>query len=88
MLRWQIAHLPGQDTPFLYRAALHEQWESVGPVATALGEKVLEIAVPFGVLGLEVGGRLKVLVTLARRGTIVAQLPEQEMAAFTLQACA
>ncbi len=83
--RWQIARQPGQETPFLYRAAAHDQWESVAPVASAHGEKVLEIAVPLTVLGLKTGEQIRVFVTLARHGEIVATLPEREMAAFVLQ---
>jgi hypothetical protein len=85
-LHWQIARWPSQETPFLYRAVGHEQWESVGPVAAAHSDKVLEVAVPFDALGLAIGSQIKLLVTLARRGIVVAQLPEREMAAFGLPA--
>jgi hypothetical protein len=84
-LGWQITRLPGQETPFLSRAAARDQWESVAPVASAHGEKTLEVAVPLAALGMTAGEQMKVFVTLAQRGVIVAQLPEREMAVFTLQ---
>jgi hypothetical protein len=85
MLNWEVRRLPGQPAPFLSQADGHDQWLSVGPVASALGEKVLEIALPFQAVGLEVGQEVSLLVTLAQRGAVVAQLPERSMGTFTLQ---
>jgi alpha-amylase/alpha-mannosidase (GH57 family) len=84
-LGWEIQHMPGQAAPFLYRAAGHDQWQSVQPLVAALGEKVLEVAVPLATLGLEQGQELCLLATLAQRGTIFAQLPERGMHTVRLQ---
>jgi alpha-amylase/alpha-mannosidase (GH57 family) len=85
-LAWEIRRVPGQPTPLLYRAAGHDQWELVSPVAAAaLGERVMEVCVPLHMLGLETGQELGVLATVARGGSLVAQLPERGMATFTLQ---
>ena len=84
-LGWEIQHTPGQPAPFLYRAAGHDQWQSVQPLVAGLGEKVLEVAVPLAVLGLEQGQDVCLLATLAQHGLIVAQLPERGMHTVTLQ---
>ena len=78
-LGWEIALHPGQPAPFLFRAAGQEAWQSVGPVACAVGERVLEISLPLAQLDLAPGGEVRVLALLARGGTIVAQVPEREM---------
>jgi hypothetical protein len=84
-LGWAIELPQGQAAPFLYRAAGHDQWQAVGPVTAALGPRVLEVALPLSLLGLETGRDASLLVTLARGGAVTAQLPEQGMGKFTLQ---
>jgi alpha-amylase/alpha-mannosidase (GH57 family) len=85
-LTWEIRRVPGQPAPFLYRAAGHDQWELASPVgASALGERVMEVCVPLQTLGLQMGGELSVLATVARGGSLVAQLPERGMSTFVLQ---
>ena len=78
-LAWEIALPHDQPAPFLYRAAGHEAWASVSPLASARGERVLEAAVPLAALGLTLGRELRVLATLAQGSVIAAQAPEREM---------
>ena len=84
-LTWQVRRSPGQASPFLFKAAGGDQWESVAAVMCALGERVLELSLPLPTLGLAVGEEVSVLVTLARRGAAVTRLPEAGMARFVLQ---
>ena len=84
-LSWEIQLLPGQTAPFLLRAAGHDQWLSITPLAGGVGEKVLEVAVPLQTLGLQPGQEVCLLATVAQRGTILAQLPERGMQNVTLQ---
>jgi alpha-amylase/alpha-mannosidase (GH57 family) len=84
-LGWEIQRLPGQPAPFLFRAAGQDQWQSVQPLAAALGEKVMEVAVPLGLLRVSLDQELRVVATLAQRGALVAQLPERGMQAVRLQ---
>ncbi len=81
---WLLARAPDQRAPFLYRADGRGGWASLGPVTAALAEKALEASVPLAVLGVTLGQTLRVLVTLARDETVVAQLPEREMGGVTL----
>jgi len=84
-LGWLIQRAPGQAAPFLYRAAGHEQWQSVSPVTAAAGDKVLEIAIPFQAVGLAPGQDVGLLLTLMQRETVAAQLPEGGVQTFTLE---
>jgi alpha-amylase/alpha-mannosidase (GH57 family) len=78
-LVWEIQQVPGQPAPFLYRAAGHDQWQSMQPLAAGLGEKVLEVAAPLSVLGIEPGQQLCLLAELVQHGNVVASLPERGM---------
>ncbi len=80
----QIALAHDQQAPFLYRAAGQEAWAAGAPVASARGERVLEVAVPLNVLGLRLGDSPCVLATVAQGGIIVAQVPERCMADMPL----
>ncbi|PKO22250.1 MAG: glycoside hydrolase [Chloroflexi bacterium HGW-Chloroflexi-1] len=84
-LGWLIERQPGQPVPFLFRAAGHDQWQSVSPAPAATGKQVLEVSMPLNVLGLAPGKDLSLLVTLAQRGGVVTQLPERGMGTFTLE---
>ncbi len=81
---WLLARAPGQPAPFLYKADGRDGWASLGPVSAALAEKALEISVPLGTLGATLGQALRLLITLARDDSVVAQLPEREMGEVTL----
>ena len=83
-LGWEIEHVPGRPTPFLFRAAGQEQWQAIAPVSAALGEKVLEVSVPLHAAGLALGLEVNLLVTVVQRGVIVDQLPERGMATVSL----
>ncbi len=78
-LGWEIALPHDQPEPFLFRAAGQGAWESVSPVASARGDRVLEVAVPLSALRLSLDGEVRVLATLAQGGVIVAEVPEREM---------
>jgi len=80
----QISLAHDQPAPFLYRAAGQEAWAAVAPLASARGERVLEVAVPLDALGLRLGAEPCVLATVAQGGIIVAQVPEREMAVLPL----
>ncbi len=80
----QIALAHDQPAPFLYRAAGQEAWAAVGPLASARGERVLEVAAPLDALGLRLGSAPCVLATVAQGGVIVAQIPERVMVAVPL----
>ena len=84
-LGWEIALRHDQPEPFLSRAAGQETWESVSPIASARGERVLEVCVPLAALGMALDGEVSVLATLAQGGTIVAQVPEREMGKVALR---
>ena len=60
--------------------------EAVSPVASAVGEKVLEIGVPLQVLGVELGSQINLLLVLSQHGRAVAHLPEQGMHTVSLEA--
>ncbi len=80
----QIALPHDHQAPFLYRAAGQDAWAAVGPLASARGERVLEVAAPLDALGLSLGSAPCVLATVAQGGVIVAQIPEREMATVPL----
>ncbi|OIO90686.1 MAG: hypothetical protein AUK03_12560 [Anaerolineae bacterium CG2_30_64_16] len=84
-LGWLIERRSGQPAPFLFRAAGHDQWQSVSPAPVATGPQVLEVSAPLNVLGIAPGGDVSLLVTLAQRDQVVTQLPERGMATFTLE---
>lgn len=84
-LGWEIALRPGQAEPFLSRAVGGGAWRSVGPVACAVGERVLETTLPLAQLNLALEGNLRVLAVLIQGGAIVAQAPELEMGAVALR---
>jgi alpha-amylase/alpha-mannosidase (GH57 family) len=84
MLGWLIQRLPGQPSPFLYRAAGQDQWLSVSPLPYAFGERVLETSISLKTLGLAAGQEFRLLVTLVQRDVVTAQLPERGMAILRL----
>ena len=84
-LSWLIQLLPGQKSAFLFRADGHDQWTAITPLSTGLGERVLEVAAQLSMLDLEVGSSFSILVTLAQRDVVVAQLPEHSMGELRLE---
>ncbi len=81
---WLLTRLPGQPAPFLYRADGREGWASVGPTTAATAERALETCLPLQALGLALDDNLCLQAALIRDGVVVAQLPEQQMAALKL----
>jgi alpha-amylase/alpha-mannosidase (GH57 family) len=87
-VQWEVRREPGQAAPFLYHADGRGGWSAMGPVAAAVGEKVLEVSLSRAALDLaqegEIEPQLRVLVILAQDGDVVAQLPETAMGTVTL----
>jgi len=76
-LGWELSLSAGARTAFLYRADGNEGWQSVGPQATAVGEGVVEIALPLASLGLTLGQEVGILAVLGREGREIERIPAQ-----------
>ena len=76
-LGWELSLSAGARTAFLYRADGNEGWQSIGPQATAVGEGVVEIALPLASLGLALGQEVGVLAVLGREDREIERIPVQ-----------
>jgi hypothetical protein len=68
---------PDARTAFLYRAEGDETWSPAGPQTTAVGDGVVEIALPLSLLGLTLGQEIGMFVVLGQDGREVERLPAQ-----------
>ena len=60
---WVVESTHGQP-PFLYRAMGYDAWQAIGPVHSALGDRVLEVSLPLNRLGLSGNEKIRFLVTM------------------------
>ncbi|HID87187.1 MAG TPA: glycoside hydrolase [Anaerolineae bacterium] len=85
-LAWEVALEPGEKAQ-LSRADGQGGWQAVASVdRVALGEGVLELALPLHELGLRPGDVVGLLVILARDGVLVEALPSAGCHRFELKA--
>ncbi len=76
-LGWELVLSPDARTAFLYRAEGNEAWSPAGPQTTAVGDGVVEIALPLSLLRLTLGQEIGVFVVLGQDGREVERLPAQ-----------
>jgi alpha-amylase/alpha-mannosidase (GH57 family) len=85
-LAWEIDLPVGAREATLSRADGQEVWRTVAPLpAVACDERVIELAVPLGRLGLQLGESLDLVVLLARDRVLVEALPESEALTLSLR---